>query len=66
VTFPDVFGPPLGAPPVPHDLETLTLVVAQQHGLVTRQQCLSAGLTDRAISHRLHTRRWVWSFAGFT
>jgi hypothetical protein len=38
VTFPDVFGPPLGAPPVPHDLETLTLVVAQQHGLVTRQQ----------------------------
>lgn len=55
----DVFGPPLGGPPVPYDLESLRLVVAQQRGLVTTQQCLSAGLTDRAIRHRLRTERWV-------
>lgn len=55
----DVFGPPLGGPPVPRDLDTLRVVVAQQRGLVTRQQCLSAGMTDRAIDHRLRTKRWV-------
>ncbi|HEY8306425.1 MAG TPA: type IV toxin-antitoxin system AbiEi family antitoxin domain-containing protein [Lapillicoccus sp.] len=59
MTDPDIFGPPLGAPPVPHDLEALMAVVAQQRGLVTRAQSLSAGLSDRAIGHRLRTQRWV-------
>jgi len=54
-----VFGPLLGAPPMPTDLTSLLLVVEQQRGLVTRQQCLSAGLSDRAIRHRLRTGRWV-------
>ncbi len=56
---PDVFGPPLGGPPVPRDLDTLRVVIAQQRGLVTRQQCLSAGMTDRAIDHRLRVKRWI-------
>src|SRR5689334_20500515 len=59
MTDPGVFGPPLGGPPVPRDLDTLRLVVSQQRGLVTRQQCLGAGVTDRAIDHRLRTGRWV-------
>ena len=59
MTDPDIFGPPLGAPPVPRDLEELVAVVAHQRGLVTRAQCLSAGLSDRAIGHRLRTQRWV-------
>jgi hypothetical protein len=54
-----VFGPPLGGPPVPHNVETLRRVIAQQRGLVTRPPCLSAGMTDGAIDHRVRTRRWV-------
>ena len=53
------FGPVLGGPPVPTDLASLREVVEQQRGLVTRRQCLSAGMTDRAIRHRLHLGRWV-------
>ena len=47
----DPFGPPLGGPPMPSDLETLKTVVAQQRGLVTAVQCHSAGITESAIRH---------------
>src|SRR5690349_24499774 len=53
------FGPPLGGPQVPCDLASLDEVIRQQRGLVTTQQCLAAGLSDRAIRHRLRTGRWV-------
>ncbi len=53
------FGPPLGGPQVPCDLASLKEVIRQQRGLVTTQQCLAAGLSDRAIRHRLRTGRWV-------
>ena len=59
VADPSPFGPVPGAPPAPHDLDTLWSVAEEQLGLVTRQQCLSAGLTDRAIQHRVATGRWV-------
>lgn len=31
----------------------------EQRGLLTRGQCLSAGMTGRAIRWRLHRRRWM-------
>jgi very-short-patch-repair endonuclease len=59
VTDLGAFGPVLGGPPTPTDLATLRLVVDQQRGLVTRQQCLAAGITYRAVRHRLDTGRWT-------
>src|SRR3954454_10064187 len=56
------FGPDariLGAPPLPASLGQLLVVAAEQHGLVTRPQCLAAGLTDKAIRWRLERRWWV-------
>jgi very-short-patch-repair endonuclease len=32
---------------------------AEQHGLVTRQQALAAGLTDRQVDDRLRSGRWT-------
>ena len=55
----DVFGPVLGGPPTPTDLDSWRDVVEQQRGLVTRAQCLAAGITERAIRHRLATGRWL-------
>ena len=54
-----MFGPVLGGPPTPTDRPSLRAVLEQQRGLVTRQQCLSAGMTDRAIRHRVDRGRWV-------
>ena len=49
----------LGAPPTPFDLRTLADVALEQRGLLTRGQCLSAGMTDRAIRWRLQRHRWM-------
>lgn len=53
------FGPLPGRAPTPRDALALSAVVEEQHGLVTLQQCLASGLTDRAVRHRLSTGRWV-------
>jgi predicted transcriptional regulator of viral defense system len=56
------FGPDariLGAPPLPASVDELLVVAAEQHGLVTRPQCLAAGLTDKAIRWRLERGWWV-------
>lgn len=55
----EAFGPLLGGPPPVHDLETLRAAVRYQRGLVTTAQCLSAGLTDDVLRHRLRKGRWV-------
>jgi hypothetical protein len=52
-------GRTLGAPPVPRDLGMLAAVAAEQRGLLTRRQCLAAGMTDRAIRWRLCRDRWL-------
>ena len=52
------WAPTPGAPPTPGDLAELADVAAEQRGLVTRGQCLSAGLTDSAVEWRLARGRW--------
>jgi predicted transcriptional regulator of viral defense system/very-short-patch-repair endonuclease len=49
----------LGAPPLPSSPDQLLAVAAEQHGLVTRPQCLAAGLTDKVIRWRLERGWWV-------
>lgn len=49
-------GPTPGAPPVPASLADLLAVAAEQRGLVTRRQCLQAGLSAKAVEVRLATR----------
>jgi len=51
--------PTPGAPPMPTTLDGLAAVAAEQRGLVTRVQCLSAGLSRKAVEHRLSCGRWV-------
>ncbi len=51
-------GPTPGAPPMPSTPAELMTVAAEQRGLVTRQQCLHAGLSSKAIEVRLR-QRWV-------
>jgi hypothetical protein len=48
----------LGAPPLVRSLDDLAVARNEQRGLVTRAQCLSAGLTSKAIEWRLATGRW--------
>jgi hypothetical protein len=43
----------LGAPPLPTSVELLDQVCAEQHALLTRRQCLAAGMSDKAIRWRL-------------
>lgn len=52
-------GPLLGAPGLPTTVAELAVVARIQHDLVTRAQCLSAGLTGKAIEVRLGWGRWV-------
>ena len=54
-----VDGRTLGAPPMPQTEQELTAVAHSQRGLLTRQQCLSAGMSDRAIRWRLVKGRWT-------
>ncbi len=49
----------LGAPPVPHDLESLGRVAVEQRGLLTRTQCLAAGMTGKAVRWRVERGVWV-------
>jgi very-short-patch-repair endonuclease len=49
----------LGAPPAPTSVDQLQRVAAEQHALLTRRQCLTAGLTDKAIRWRLQRGWWV-------
>src|SRR6478609_10315121 len=49
----------LGAPVPPRDRPDLDRVATEQSGLLTRQQCLGAGLTDDAIRWRLERGWWV-------
>ena len=49
----------LGAPVVPHDEASLMCVAAEQSGLLTRAQCLAAGMTDPAIRWRLSRGHWI-------
>jgi very-short-patch-repair endonuclease len=51
-------GPTPGAPPRPRTPAELDAVAAEQRGLVTRRQCVDAGLTRKAIESRLRDR-WV-------
>jgi hypothetical protein len=48
----------LGAPPTPFDLDMLAEVALEQRGLLTWRQCLSAGMSDRAIRWRLGRGGW--------
>lgn len=49
----------LGAPPVVRSLADLERARQEQRGLVTRAQCLAAGLTPKAIEWRLARGWWV-------
>ena len=49
----------LGAPVVPHDEASLMCVAAEQSGLLTRAQCLAAGMTDPTIRWRLSRGHWI-------
>jgi hypothetical protein len=49
----------LGAPPVVRSLADLEVARTEQRGLVTRAQCVSAGLTSKAIEWRLRRGLWV-------
>ena len=48
----------LGPPASPQCLADLASVAAMQCGLVTRRQCLAAGLSSKAIQVRLANGRW--------
>jgi Transcriptional regulator, AbiEi antitoxin len=48
----------LGAPSMPTDAASLWRTASEQSGLVTRRQCLAAGMTDSAIRWQL--RRGTW------
>lgn len=54
----------LGAPPPPRSLGELEAVAAEQRGLITRRQCLSAGMTESALTWRLDRGTWVRVHAG--
>lgn len=49
----------LGAPMPPRDRSELDAVAKEQFGLLTRSQCLGAGLTDDAVGWRLERGWWV-------
>src|SRR6478672_364317 len=49
----------LGAPVVPDDEASLMSVTAEQSGMLTRAQCLAAGMTDPAIRWRLSRGHWI-------
>jgi hypothetical protein len=49
----------LGAPPVPTSRDLLDVVAAEQRGLLTRRQCLTAGMSDKAIRWRLERGWWA-------
>jgi len=49
----------LGAPVVPDDEASLMSVAAEQSGMLTRAQCLAAGMTDPAIRWRLSRGHWI-------
>lgn len=49
----------LGAPPLPTSPELLDQVSTEQHALLTRRQCLTAGMSDKAIRWRLDRGWWV-------
>src|SRR5204862_4224255 len=49
----------LGAPNLPRTLDDLARVAREQRGLLTREQCLAAGLSAGAIRWRLNRRRWI-------
>jgi len=48
----------LGAPPLVISLDTLEIARREQRGLVTRSQCLAAGLSPKAVEWRLASHRW--------
>jgi hypothetical protein len=52
-------GRTLGAPPVPTSRDLLDVVAVEQRGLLTRRQCLTAGMSDKAIRWRLDRGWWV-------
>lgn len=49
----------LGAPPIPTSRDLLDVVAAEQRGLLTRRQCVTAGMSDKAIRWRLERGWWV-------
>ncbi|MEP6648806.1 MAG: type IV toxin-antitoxin system AbiEi family antitoxin domain-containing protein, partial [Lapillicoccus sp.] len=49
----------LGGPPEVRSLADLEVARSEQRGLVTRAQCLAAGLTSKAVEWRLSSGRWV-------
>jgi very-short-patch-repair endonuclease len=49
----------LGAPVPPRELADLDRVAKEQFGLLTRRQCVGAGMSDDAISWRLQRGWWV-------
>jgi hypothetical protein len=46
------------------DWRSLRLAAGVQEGLLTRSQCLAAGLTDEFVEHRLRTGHWRRAGAG--
>ena len=49
----------LGAPAPPRDLEALARVAVEQRGLLTRVQCLGAGMSGKAVRWRVDRGVWV-------
>ena len=49
----------LGAPAPPRDETELLATSAEQRGLVTRSQCLGAGMSPKAVRWKLDRHRWV-------
>ena len=54
----------LGAPAPPRDRPDLDRVAKEQSGLLTRRQCLVAGMTDDAVRWRLERGWWVGMHPG--
>lgn len=54
----------LGAPVPPRDRPDLDRVAKEQSGLLTRRQCLVAGMTDDAVRWRLERGWWVGMHPG--
>ncbi len=49
----------LGAPQPPRTAGDLRAITAEQRGLLTRRQCLEAGMSSKAVRWRLERHLWV-------
>jgi hypothetical protein len=54
----------LGAPIPATTIDQLAVTITEQRGLVTREQCLEAGMTSKAVRWKLESGQWLRAHPG--